>query len=463
MKPTVKPIYWRQGLFLQPQHFQQLEMRNHSVVQRLVATREPHFWGVLNLTIHQAALTNEMLEVESGEFLFHDGTWVAMPENTRIQPRSFADKEYKEGKKLRAYLGLARMKQTESNVTELKPTQSSAEVTTRWTYDPDPEDVRDIFEQGAVAQMRLMVYNLRIFWEDEIPELSEWDLIPFAEILYDGEEIRLSESFIPPTIFLNGSDILLQILKNIREQVTTRGHQLEQYKSPINTRKAVYDHNFMLYMMVLTSLNKYIPLLHHLTETPYVHPWQVYGLLRQLIGEVSSYTDRVDVFGKLTSGESLLPAYDHENLGECYHECQVLIGELMRAILIGPDNVIKLKREDDLFRGDIPPEMLGPDNEFYLVVLTEMAKDELIDQISTMTKISSKQQTPTLVKRALPGVPVDYSVVPPPGLPKREDAYYFKLNTRSEEWMEIKQRQNISLFWDQAPDEAKAELVVLKV
>ncbi len=463
MNRAVKPIYWHQGLFLQPQHFQQMEMRSHGVFKRMVAMREPYFWGVLNITVHEAALKNEMLEIENGEFLFRDGTWVAVPDNTRVQPRSFADKEYKEGKPLKAYLGIARQKQTENNITELKSSQNSGEITTRWTYDPDPEDVRDIFEHGSIAQMRRMMYNLRIFWEDEIAELSEWELLPVAKIVFDGDDVTLAEDFVPPTIFLNGSEILLQIVKNIREQVATRGHQLEQYKSPINTRKAVYDHNFMIYMMVLTSLNKYIPLLHHLTETPLIHPWQVYGLLRQLIGEISSFTDRVDVFGRLANGKDLVPAYDHENLGYCFHECQVLVQELMRAILIGPDNVIKLTREEDTFSGDIPVDMMGPDNEFYLVIIADMVKDELIDQMSTATKISSKQQTPVLVSRALPGVSVDYSVVPPPGLPKRDDAFYFKLNTRHEEWTEIRQRQNIAMFWDQAPEDAKAELVVLKL
>ena len=41
-----KPVFWHQGLFLQPQHFQLSEKYQRSLLQPFQAYMQPHFWGV---------------------------------------------------------------------------------------------------------------------------------------------------------------------------------------------------------------------------------------------------------------------------------------------------------------------------------------------------------------------------------------------------------------------------------
>ena len=98
----------------------------------------------------------------------------------------------------------------------------------------------------------------------------------------------------------------------------------------------------MVYLLALRSLNRYVPLFFHVTEVQQVHPWAVYGMLRQLIGELSSFSERINVMGELEDGTRTLPNYDHRNLWECFSAAQALVILLLDEITAGPEYVIRL-------------------------------------------------------------------------------------------------------------------------
>ena len=87
MKPQ-KPLFWHQGLFLEPQHFQHQDQYMKSLLSPLEGL-QPYFWGVNRLEIREDALNNRSLEITAGEFLFPDGTSLIFPGNAIVPPRSF--------------------------------------------------------------------------------------------------------------------------------------------------------------------------------------------------------------------------------------------------------------------------------------------------------------------------------------------------------------------------------------
>ena len=133
---------------------------------------------------------------------------------------------------------------------------------------------------------------LRVFWETEQAKIGDYDLLPVAQLERFGEEITLSAKFAPPSLSIFSTDLLLKIAKEIRDQIAARGRQLEEYKTQRGIHTAEFGSRDMVYLLALRSFNRYIPLLWHLTETRQVHPWTVYGLLRQLIGELSSFLEQ---------------------------------------------------------------------------------------------------------------------------------------------------------------------------
>src|SRR5215510_14338624 len=52
----LRPIFWGQGMFLQPQHFQQHDCYHEARLQRYLHWLFPFCWGVKSLVINETAL-----------------------------------------------------------------------------------------------------------------------------------------------------------------------------------------------------------------------------------------------------------------------------------------------------------------------------------------------------------------------------------------------------------------------
>jgi type VI secretion system protein ImpJ len=462
MSDVRKPIFWYQGLFLQPQHFQQAERYHHSLLEPLRGSVAPYFRGVGRLQVPEAAVANRTLEITRGEFLFPDGTWAVVPGNAILPAASFIKADFDTTRPFKVYAGLRKWDPAGANTTVIQKPDEALEASTRFICVAAPEEVPDLHQPAQPAQIRWLQYNLRLFWESELPNLGDYHLLPVAQIAFDGREHKLSREFIPPTVSLDGSDILGGILRNIQEQMISRSRLLEEYKNPRGIQNAELETNYIYFLLALRSINRYVPMLEHFMATPSVHPWTAYGLLRQVVGELSGFTDRVNALGQLADGTQLLPEYDHDNLWFCFDQAQILIGELLSAIVIGPESIIDLLRDGSAFKGKIPLNLFDSRNVFYLNIQTSGNPDQVTGSLTRLAKISSAERAPALVTRALPGLPLEYHEVPPPGLPKRPNSFCFRLDRSSPHWLDIQQGQNLCLYWDAAPADTKAELIVLR-
>ncbi|MEN6620262.1 MAG: type VI secretion system baseplate subunit TssK [Smithella sp.] len=459
---AIKPILWHQGLFLQPQHFQYNDSYIQSLLNPLMTYLQPYMWGVCNISIGEAVLNNQIFEIEEGQFIFQDGTWVTFPGNAFIQSRSFKDHWKESDKPLKVYLGLHKWNHAGENVTILKNSDETISNESRYIADINPEEIKDMYQKSAPAQIKFMNYDLKIFWESEMEGLSDYHLIPIAELENDGKDFKLSRDYIPPSISISSSNILYRQIKTIKEQVTTRCRVLSEYKIGKITQATDLEASYIVSFLSLMSLNRHLPALHQVTEVPVFHPYNAYCIIRQLIGELSSYTDRVDAMGRLRDGTELLSEYNHENLGRSFSEAMLLISELLEALSLAAENIINLIRENDYFSAEIPSNMFEARNAFYLIVKTSRNLDDMEAMINNVAKISSAEQMPTLIKRALPGVRIEKMDTPPPGLPRRPDVMIFRFDRSNTSWMEIQKDCNICMCWSEAPEDVTAEIAIIK-
>ena len=91
MNKPGRQILWHQGLFLQPHHFQQNDTYMQSLLTPHNQYHTPFFWGCSRIEIQEGSLSHRMMEIDTCELIFQDGTWIKFPENAVIQPRSFKD------------------------------------------------------------------------------------------------------------------------------------------------------------------------------------------------------------------------------------------------------------------------------------------------------------------------------------------------------------------------------------
>lgn len=456
-----RPFFWHQGLFLQPQHFQLQDRYIQSLTKPLQTYIQPHFWGVGNLQIQDAALGNLSLQVLKGQFQFPDGSFVSLPDNGLIDPRSFSEDWIEGGKPFGILLGLRKWNPSGENVTVLSSLDTVSDVSTRFVTTTEPEEAQDLYQGGASAQIKRLYYVLKIFWESEEEQLGDYELIPLAQLLRQGEQIVRSERFYPPCLSIDATRPLMKLVTEIRDQLASRAHLLEAYKRERGIHTAEFGAQDTIFLLALRSLNRYVPLLFQITEARDVHPWTVYGLLRQIIGELSSFSETVNVLGEYEDGTVNVPPYNHRKLHTCFLSAQNILLRLLDEITAGPEYMLELIYDGTYYSGELSMSMFDAHNRFYLVLATEHDPGRVLQSFTGLAKIGSRESLPLLIARALPGVKVKPLETPPQELPRRPGSLYFQIDHHGELWQQVQNSNQLAIFWDEAPDDIKAELMVV--
>lgn len=456
-----RPLYWHQGLFLQPQHFQLLDLSFRSLLTPYHDSLGPHYWGIGEMEIQKASLGNGSFNPLKGNFLFPDGTHIVLPGNALIEARSFDEAWVEGGKPLSVYVGLKKWNNAGENVTVLEKLESFSEVNTRYVTVADSEEILDLHSGGPQGKVKRLHFVLKVFWETERDKLGDYVLIPIAQLERVGEEIVLSQRFTPPCLTIFSSEPLLKLIKEIRDQITARSHHLEEYKRHKGVQTAEFGSRDMAFLLALRSLNRYVPTLHHFTEAQHVQPWIVYGTLRQLIGELSSFSEKVNVIGEVVGGDSNLPGYDHLNLWKCFSSAQDLIIQLLDEITAGPDYVVPMVYDGTYYAVDLKPAVFEGSNRFYLVFKTDEDPQTVIQSMATIAKLSTREHLPILIARALPGIEMEHLPIPPQELPKRANSIYFAINHHNDQWNMVTKDNNLALYWDHTPEDIEAELMIV--
>lgn len=458
---TVKPVFWRQGMFLQPQHFQQSELQQTSQSNLIREFSHPWFWGFISYSMARLSLQQRLVELDQGEMIFQDGSHVIIGKNAYIQSRQLDDIEIDPEVSLNVYVGLRKMSSLESNVTIIQDATETDAVQTRYFTQASPQSVDDIYSDGPEAELQSLTHKLHIVFEHERDTYSDYLLIPIAKIALDGESLTYPSEFIPPLITLTGTSEIQRLVKELRDELTGRAIQLSSNNSATQ-QSGSFDPNLLRYRIGLQTLSRYVPRLFHITETPNIHPWDVYGFLRELVGEISTFTQDINFLGENKSGERLLPAYQHTNIGECFNAARNLISQLMNEISVGPQFLVELDYDGKYFSTNIPAEFFEQQVDFYLILNTEQPWDEHSQSFLTTGKLADSSTVEVLAERSLPGIGLFHMPSPPAGLPKKAFANYARIDIHDEKWLQIQSKQNLALMWDEAPDDLKVELVILR-
>lgn len=456
-----RPLFWHQGVFLQPQHFQMSDIHNQSLMAPYNKYIQTFMWGVANIDLPDTITGQTFDQPSYAELLFRDLTYTILPENALIQPRSFEEEWIEEGKPFTVYIGLKKWNFNGENVTIVSDLNSYKNVSTRFVTTSEFDTIPDMHQGKESGDVRRLYYNLRYFWETEIDDLGDYELIPIVQLERIADEVRLSEQFIAPCISIHASTALAKIIKEIKNQIASRCFYLESFKVQRGIHSAEFGSRDMTYMLALRSLNRYVPLLFHMTEIREVHPEKMYAALRQIVGELTTFSEHISVLGEDETGNRLVPTYDHNNLWFCFHAVQSTITRLIDYITAGPEYVVELKWDGSFFSTNLKPDIFEGFKNFYIAFKTRAEHSKIRPQIESIAKLSSKKRLPQLITNALPGVPLEYLQVPPQELPRRPNSMYFQINHHSKQWEAVKDSKNVALYWNESPEDIYIEMMVV--
>ena len=455
-----QPIFWHHGMFLQPQHFQQSEDFVTTQVDFVKQNIAPWLWGFTSLDVSSSAISAKRIEIHQAELLFDDGTYAKLNDNAFVSPRSLEGVEIDPEAPATVYLALRKHSSFSDNVTKINDLNEAFNVKTRFFTLNEPSKVNDNYVQGDQALTQELTLKLELVLESEKDSFTEYSLIPCAQIALDGENLILVNSYVPPCLNIQGSEQLHSQLKDLKDELAGRAIQLKNGQAVLGNN--AIDANAFRYKMSLQALSRFVPRLAHEVSTLQLHPWNIYGGLKELAGEISTFTSDINLLGETSDGEMLLAEYRHDNIAHCFNSARQLINQLLNEISVGPQFMVEMVREEQSFTTEIPKEFFEDRADFFLVVNSKDDWDEYSQSFFTAAKLASKNTIEVLIDRSLPGIGLIHTPTAPSGLPKKDHAHYVRIDIHDDEWLSVQRQQNLVLHWDEAPEELQIELVILK-
>jgi type VI secretion system protein ImpJ len=461
----LRPIFWGQGMFLQPQHFQQQDSYHEARLRGYLHWLYPFCWGVKSLVINEPALRNFMFEIEHCELVTWDGTIVrfqgeTLPSNARIVPRAFEPALDPGGRPLGVFLGLKRRQWEEDNVyLRREPGRNEAADVKQRRYSLQELETPDLLaENGQNSSLQYLMHEVRLLCDQDAAVHSEdYELVKIAEVLRagEGQGAVLSMRYIPPSLSVHTSPVLAGMLKEIRDLLTAKGREFTEYKRQHRIQTMEMGARETAYLLIMQMLNRYIPLFHHHLEVQETYPSVLYALLRQLVGELSTFSETISVLG------GPLPAYRHAQLWECFDAAIQVTKELLNELTKGPEYVIPLVFDGEYFAANLERRFFEGNNHYYLAIKVDIPPRDLERLLTETGKVCSREEMEALRQRALPGLMARYLENPPEELPRRAHSSYFELDHHGNLWRRIEQRQNIAVFCQLPPEKTEMQLMVI--
>lgn len=457
-----KPLLWHQGLFLQPQHMQYLDSYHRNYAMALACKTRPYFWGLIELEIDMEALQSGAFQCKRLMGIFPDGALVCFPDNALLNARNFDSIWTDRKQNLPVYLALKRTSTNNANVTLVKNPQEAGVSGTRYVSKSAGVEYADAFQSSGSATLKQMDYVLRLCFGDEKEALDDCVFLPLAELTQEGKEFRLDEHFIPPCINIGASRAINSILLTLKNNLLGRARLLESYKSAGVGDQGGLSGSAVSNRMALATLARYIPLLMHLVDSERVHPSDVYGVIRQLAGELSIFSSKMEISGEGEDGLKVLP-YDHDNLSHCFRTALESIGHVLGELTVGPELLVSLKREEtNKFVGVLSKEFFDRKHSVYLLLRTRDPFKGFVDAFLNYAKLGATGQVDVYARRALPGINLMHLQGKPIGVTGQANTQYFMIERESYEWGYVQDSGQIGLIWNDAPADLAVDIVLVR-
>jgi type VI secretion system protein ImpJ len=302
---------------------------------------------------------------------------------------------------------------------------------------------------------------LKLLWEDEKSSIGDYEVIPIARLESRKGEVVMMPEYVPPVLALASCDKLMQSIKAMNEMITATSNRLEMHKKDRGVHTAAFGTKDMVFLFTLRTLNRFSPLLRHmLGKAGAVHPWAFYGVLCQLIGELSTFSSEINLNNICKDSPFYLLEYEHEALTDCFKRARHILSRLMADITSEPEYVTPFTYDGQNFSADLTSKMLQGRKRYFLVVETEMDQDQVAAELENQAKMSSSKHISMLIVQSLRGIELKHIPHPPQELPRRSMGIYFTINHTNRLWAKVIEDQKLALAWDTRPKDARMELMV---
>lgn len=427
-------VMWTEGMFLQPQHFQQQDRFVARSLEALASATLLHPNGFVRLAIDEAALLQGKFVLQNAVGLLPDGTPFSVPGE---DPAPAALDVPTDTRDEPVVLGLAI---TRAGVAESDAEDGNAAMPPRFRV-LDVEVADSHAQNVREAPLRIGRLNLKLMLARDANEgYTSLAVARIAERRADGRLV-LDAQYIPPMLQAGAQPILHAYLREVSGLLHQRGNALAAMLAQPGQSGVGQVTDFLL----LQTINRFEPQFVHAEALGVLHPERAYSLLLALAGDLSSFRD--------SRRPPAYPVYVHADPAPCF---RAVMADLRQSLSLMCDpNAIRIELQNRTYGvrvALIADVELQRTASFVLAVNAQIAGEALRARFPTQAKIGPPDRIKDLVNLALPGVALRPLPVAPRQLPFHAGFSYFELETRgSDLWKQLEVSRSMAMF---VPDDA---------
>ncbi len=413
-------VMFTEGMFLQPQHFQQQDRHVNRVINGRLGAAVAYPWGFFTLSLDDAALLQGKIALTAAGGVLPDGMPFSIPSDDPAPLALDVPGDVRDELVVLA-VALARPGVAESDVED-----TSASMPPRFhAIDLDVADSHAVSLRNAPLQIGRL--NLRLMLARDANEgYTHIGVVRIVERRADGR-VLLDSNYIPPTLHVVQQPTLDGFLREVIGMVHQRGEALAARLAQPGRAGVGEIADFLL----LQVINRFEPLLIHTQRLSVLHAERVYALLLELAGDLATFRER--------KRPADFMAYNHDDPSACFRSLMADLRQSLSTVMEQTAIPIDLQDRKYGIRVAIIPDVeLQRTAAFVLAVNAAMASEVLRARFPTQVKIGPAERIRDLVNLQLPGVTVRPLPVAPRQIPYHAGYSYFELETRGNEmWRQL--------------------------
>ncbi len=425
-------VVWAEGMYLGPHHFQAQSRYFEDSIRFVTEALGDGTHGLTGCALDEEALSNGTVVIVHAGGIMPDGTPFYMPESDPLPPpRDVTQVISPASNRLTVLLALPRHKYNGVNCA-LAPAAASSGS----RYIAETQTLHDDTTGQDEKQIRIGRKNLQIVFETEMND--DWMTIPIARVMRSGSgKFVFDPAFIGPTLQISASHRLMSLLGPLIELMEEKIAGLTRAAEAVGA--IGFSTREIASFWFLHTVNASLSPLRHFYFSKRGHPRELFLELSRLAGALCTFA--------LASHPRTLPAYDHEHPEEGFAALDRHIREHLELII--PANCLSIPLHltaDYFYAGEVTDQRCFGRSTWYLAVRADMGNAELIAQVPKLVKICSERFIPELIKRALPGLPLSHTPVPPPAIAARVATEYFLVNKSGPFWDHIASTKHVGIY-----------------
>jgi type VI secretion system protein ImpJ len=413
-------VMWTEGMFLQPQHFQQQDRFVGRQLDGRIAASSAWPWGFVSLQIDDAALLQGRIMVAAARGVLPDGLAFSVPTDDPAPPAFEVPAD------ARDMVVVLAVPQSRPGVTESDVEASEGSMPPRWKVaDVDVADIHATSLREAPAQVGRL--NLRLMLERDTNEgYVTLGVVRVIERRADGRVV-LDTQYVPPTLHAPAQQVLDGWLREVHGMLHQRAEAIAGRLAQPGRAGTGEIVDFLL----LQVINRFEPLFAHLQRLPVLHPERLFETCLALAGELTTFRDQ--------RRPPTYPEYKHDDLVSTFRP---LIADLRQSLsMVLEQTAIPIDLQER--KHGIRVAIIGDTDllrtaMFVLAVNAQMPGEALRGRFPAQVKIGPAERIRDLVNLQLPGVTLRALPVAPRHIPYHAGFTYFELETRGNElWKQL--------------------------